>query len=191
MALAIPPNNDKSQHGVVSLDPLPQDASNQLLHLAHDMNPIVGRVQARNSNTYESVVNIRDVQAYIIHEDITWVDELIINYAIEANKTFNYNISGLLERPQLLRYAAPSSGYDWHVDIGNGDASNRKISLTIILQSNYEGGEFCCFSEGKTELSLEPLEVIAFSSFLSHKINPIIRGERWSLVAWISGSSFC
>jgi predicted 2-oxoglutarate/Fe(II)-dependent dioxygenase YbiX len=191
MALAIPPNVETSSHGLVGLDPLSPDVSNKLLHLAHDIDPIAGRVQSKGTNKYESVVNIRDVQAYIIHEDLVWVDELIIQYAVDANRTFGYNISGLLERPQLLRYTAPSNGYDWHSDIGNGDASNRKISLSIVLQSNYEGGDFCVFSEGEQVVPLEPLDCVAFSSFLPHRIAPITKGERWALVSWIAGPSFC
>jgi|TARA_R110000803_G_scaffold27400_4_gene64089 predicted 2-oxoglutarate/Fe(II)-dependent dioxygenase YbiX len=190
MALAIPPNIETSVHGVMQLEQLSSSVSNRLLHLSNDIEPVVGRVQINNQSGFETVVNIRDVQAYIIHEDFKWVDDLIINCAIDANRTFNYNLSGLLERPQLLRYTAPSNGYDWHVDIGNGDSSNRKISLTILLQSNFEGGEFCCFSEGENELPLNTLDVIAFSSFLPHKIKPVTKGERWALVAWISGPSF-
>jgi len=190
MALAIPPFVETSSHGLLALDSISQDISNQLIHLAHEIDPIAGRVQSKGTKKYKSVVNIRDVQAYIIHEELEWVDEFVIQCAIEANKTFRYNISGLLERPQLLRYTAPSNGYDWHSDIGNGDASTRKISLTIILQSNYEGGEFCVFTEGEQVIPIQPLDCIAFSSFLPHRINPITKGERWALVAWIAGPSF-
>jgi len=31
---------------------------------------------------------------------------------------------------------------------------------------------------------------LAFPSFLSHKVLPVTKGERWALVAWISGTPF-
>ena len=52
----------------------------------------------------------------------------------------DYNLVGLLERPQLLRYTSPSRGYNWHIDLGQGEASTRKISISM-LNEDFVGGE--------------------------------------------------
>ena len=51
----------------------------------------------------------REVDVFVIHENNEWVDELLIHGAVTANELFDFNITGILERPQLLRYKAPST----------------------------------------------------------------------------------
>ena len=60
----------------------------------------------------------------------------------------------------------------------------------VALNDEYSGGEFMVFGDGEQQIPLGKGESIVFSSFLPHKVNPINKGERWSLVAWISGSCF-
>ena len=102
----------------------------------------------------------------------------------------DYNVVGLLERPQLLNYKQNSKGYDWHTDIGLGMASTRKISITVNLNDNYEGGNLQFFSDKTYEFNPPRGDAIAFPSFLPHRVTPITKGERWSLVAWIGGQPF-
>ena len=188
MAIAVPPNIDNTQHGVIGIDPVPYDITKRILALSGTHKHSDGRV--KQSGSYQKVVNIREVDTYVIHEKETWLDEFLVSTAVHANQTFNYNISGLLERPQLLRYRAPSNGYNWHTDLGVGDASTRKISITILLNGAFTGGEFITFSEGEHHIPINPCEGIAFSSFIPHKVNKVTKGERWALVAWIAGPSF-
>ena len=99
-------------------------------------------------------------------------------------------MSGLIERPQLLRYNAPSTGYDWHTDIGSGDASTRKISCSILLNKDFEGGNLEFFSNGKQRIDMNVGDCICFSSFMPHRITRVEKGFRWALVCWFSGSPF-
>ena len=96
----------------------------------------------------------------------------------------------MLEGCALLKYRAPSNGYDWHVDIAEGLESLRKISIIINLNDDYEGGDFEAFSQGVNSIKLGRGDVIAFSSFMPHRITPVTQGERWSIVAWVSGPCF-
>ena len=107
-----------------------------------------------------------------------------------AMSYLNYNLVGLLERPQLLRYTSPSRGYNWHIDLGQGEASTRKISISICLNEDFVGGELLFFSDELYKLKLPLGKCIAFPSFLSHKVLPVRQGVRWALVAWISGEPF-
>ena len=190
MTIAVPPNINETEHGVIASDKLNSKLCRDIIHLSKEIEPIQGAVQSKGSDKTGKVLDIRNVIAYRIHEEMDWVDQLILNMVIDANKTFNYNLSGLFERPQLLKYKAPSIGYGWHTDMGNGDASTRKLGISIALNDEYSGGEFMVFGDGEQQIPLGKGESIVFSSFLPHKVNPINKVERWSLVAWISGSCF-
>ena len=190
MAIAIPPIINETQHGVIGTTRLKPDVCKQIIQLSNSISPIEGKVQRKDTDQTGKITDIRSVLAYRIHEDYRWVDELLINMIVESNHTFNYNLSGLMERPQLLKYKAPSIGYGWHTDMGNGDASTRKLGVTIQLNNDFEGGEFMVFNDGEQEIPLDKGNGIVFSSFLPHKVNQITKGERWSLVAWVAGACF-
>jgi PKHD-type hydroxylase len=78
------------------------------------------------------------------------------------------------------------------MDIGpEGTSALRKISMSLLLNDNYEGGEIC-FRSSESEKCTRPQvgEVVLFSSFLSHKIKPITKGERYVVVTWFTGTPF-
>ncbi len=190
MGLVIPPKHREGDLGVMPALEISQDQCKELINLHKDsQNPQKqGNVQKNDSN----VVNIsqRDTDVWVIHENNTWVDALICTAALSANQMFELNISGLVERPQLLRYKAPSNGYDWHMDIGRGDHSFRKISISILLNDDYEGGELGFFMTGEQQVKPDAGVAIAFPSFMPHRVCPVTKGERWSLVCWIAGDPF-
>ena len=190
MSLVIPPNHREGELGVMPALEISQDQCKEIINLHTDtQNPHrQSKVQKSDSN----VVNIsqRDTDVWVIHENNKWVDALICTAAVSANQTFELNLSGLVERPQLLRYKAPSNGYDWHMDIGRGDHSNRKISISILLNDDYEGGELSFFVTGEKAIKPDAGMAVAFPSFLPHRVCPVTKGERWSLVCWIAGEPF-
>ena len=112
-----------------------------------------------------------------------------------ANQTvFRYDLTDLSEQLQLATYSADDSGfYDWHVDIGAGPLSRRKLSLIVPLTdpSQFEGGEFEVFYERKPQKVELPLgRVIAFPSDVLHRVTPLTRGVRRSLAVWVSGPPY-
>jgi PKHD-type hydroxylase len=87
--------------------------------------------------------------------------------------------------------------YDWHVDnrwIDNNPASwDRKVSLVIQMTdpSKYEGGrlQFDGMEIPENQFT-QPGDMIIFPSFLKHRVTPVTKGTRQSLVTWISGPRF-
>ena len=189
MTIAIPPKINETQHSVM-LDYVDAKFCQKVFDLRKEITPVVGQVQKKNSEIKEKVVSIRNVEVYPIHEKYKWVDETILDLIINYNLDYNYDLVGIMERPQLLKYTAPSSGYDWHVDLGNGDASTRKLGFSILLNEDFDGGEFLIFNNGIQTLSLNKNQILLFPSFLPHKVNAIRSGERWALVCWIHGRCF-
>ena len=90
----------------------------------------------------------------------------------------------------MASYSAEQEGfYTWHMD--NGDKTpGRKISLSVQLSSpdSYEGGELEFFYTNKTK-QVEKTQggVIAFPSFIMHRVTPVTKGVRYSMVAWVVG----
>jgi PKHD-type hydroxylase len=190
MSMVIPPNHRQGELGVISPLELDKVQCGDIIELHKDPQNVhkTARINAENSNVVD--LKTRDTDVWVIHEDHHWVDALICTAALTANQTFELNISGLMERPQLLRYKAPSNGYDWHMDIGRGDASTRKISISILLNDDYEGGELGFFITGDQSIKPDTGQAIAFPSFLPHRVTPLTKGIRWSLVCWITGEPF-
>jgi len=189
MTIAIPPKINETSHNVM-LDFIDHKWAEKVFELRHKIKPLVGSVQKEGTDETDNIVDIRNVEVYPIHEDESWVDKTILQLMINYNQEYNYDLVGMFERPQLLKYSAPSKGYDWHVDLGNGNASTRKLGFSILLNDDFEGGEFLVFNNGIQTVNLEKNQILTFPSFLPHKVNPIKEGIRWSLVCWLHGRCF-
>ena len=109
------------------------------------------------------------------------------------NRYFKFNLYGLVEGLQFTNYKAPSGKYGKHVDRGI-NMQIRKLSFSLQLSNpkSYEGGELCLY-EGDKPLSGIPKEqgtLIVFPSYVLHEVTPVTKGERNSLVGWITGEAF-
>ena len=113
-------------------------------------------------------------------------------------KATNGNHFGF-EGVQITEYAQyteyPEGGfYDWHVDNDVNMAHEppvRKISMTCLLshESEFEGGDLELMTEGKIA-KLKQGQAIFFASFIRHRVAPVTKGVRKSLVMWFGGSPF-
>ena len=124
-----------------------------------------------------------------------WIYKKIGDLAIKANKTlWNFDLIGMSENLQYTEYDESYKGfYDWHCDVGSGNSAKRKISISIQLSGpeEYEGGELKLFYKRKQVITpKEKGTMILFPSFMMHKVEPVTRGKRRSLVIWISGPAF-
>ena len=113
-------------------------------------------------------------------------------------KTTNGNHFGFdgMQITELAQYTEyPEGGfYEWHVDNDVNMAHEppvRKISMTCLLspESEFEGGDLELMAEGKVA-KLKQGHAIFFASFIRHRVNPVIRGNRKSLVMWFGGTPF-
>ena len=106
---------------------------------------------------------------------------------------FGFNGMTITEMAQYTEY--PEGGfYDWHVDNDVNfiyEPPVRKISMTCLLspESEFEGGDLELMKEGKVA-KLKQGHAIFFASFIRHRVKPVIRGNRKSLVMWFGGTPF-
>ena len=106
---------------------------------------------------------------------------------------FGFDGMQITEMAQYTEY--PEGGfYDWHVDNDVNFAHEppvRKISMTLLLspENEFEGGDLELMKEGKAA-KLKQGHAIFFASFIRHRVTPVIRGNRKSLVMWFGGTPF-
>lgn len=107
-------------------------------------------------------------------------------------KFFNFDLYGFAEAMQFTKYIAPTGRYGKHIDRGvNGLC--RKLSITVQLSDpkNYEGGDLL-FHEREKPIAVNKNRgnVYVFPSYILHEVTPVTKGERCSLVAWLTGPHF-
>jgi PKHD-type hydroxylase len=106
---------------------------------------------------------------------------------------FGFDGMQITEMAQYTEY--PEGGfYEWHVDNDvncQHEPPVRKISMTCLLspESEFEGGDLELMAEGKIA-KLKQGHAIFFASFIRHRVKPVIRGRRQSLVMWFGGTPF-
>ena len=132
-----------------------------------------------------------------------WVYDLIWDYMLAANEQagWKYNIVAA-EDCQVTRYTKDDF-YSWHKD-GMGShyevhdkpdnkflhENTRKLSMTIVLNSEFGGGDFELRDSDEKIPRLNKGSVIVFPSFMDHRVAPVTKGIRYSLVAWFVGPPF-
>ena len=126
-------------------------------------------------------------------DNLEWVFKKITDIVLNLNsRFFNFDIFGLNEGLQFTNYKAPSNKYGKHIDKGL-DNVIRKLSLSIQLTNpkEYEGGELFLYEDEKgIEMKKEQGTLILFPSYILHEVKPITKGERNSLVSWVTGKQF-
>lgn len=97
------------------------------------------------------------------------------------------------ENIQFAEYG-PEQHYNWHVDTFplSGQALDRKITVVCLLNdpSEFTGGEFQIRLYSEYTAPLVKGSVIAFPSFLEHRVVPVASGVRKSATMWFRGPRF-
>lgn len=126
-------------------------------------------------------------------DEFSWIYWRIAELTKEANTIWNFDLHSMPEAIQFTEYFGNGGHYDWHQDIGPGELSIRKVSVTIQLSDgdDYQGGDLE-FLRGATPEQAPRGKGVAvlFPSYLLHRVTPLTGGTRRSLVLWLGGSHF-
>jgi len=163
-----------------------------------------GRAEPRNDasvgnkeGTKESVIDTKTRTSHISWIPFKKMGDMYKDIE-KIMKTTNGNHFGfdgmtITEMAQYTEY--PEGGfYDWHVDNDvnmQHEPPVRKISMTLLLspESEFEGGDLELQAEGKVA-KIKQGQAIFFASFIRHRVKPVTRGRRQSLVMWFGGTPF-
>jgi PKHD-type hydroxylase len=124
-----------------------------------------------------------------------WVFEKLAHVVSVLNSQFfRFDLTGFAEELQLTNYDESNKGmYGWHQDFGKPISSSRKMSVVVQLSDpdTYDGGDLQLFTSGEpTTIKKERGFICLFPSYTLHQVTPVTRGNRQSLVTWISGPPF-
>jgi PKHD-type hydroxylase len=145
----------------------------------------------------------------------SWIYKEIVPYIHQANKLANWNFDWNYSEPcQFTKYKL-NQHYDWHCDSWGKPYDNpndmsmhgkiRKLSVTCQLTdgSEYVGGELQFDTrnydphmrdEDKHLITVKEIlpkgSIVVFPSFVWHRVQPVTKGTRYSLVIWNLGYPF-
>lgn len=107
------------------------------------------------------------------------------------DKHFKFDLTGFTEGIQFAEYNAPDGGYGSHTDnIFGGVIRKLSISVQLSDESSYEGGDLCMNYGKEFVMPRKQGTVVAFPSSTLHRVAPVTKGTRHSLVGWITGPQF-
>src|SRR5262249_10679232 len=118
-----------------------------------------------------------------------WIFARISDLATLYNSRYRFELLEEMGQLQLTRYAKDQL-YNWHMDLGEGPMSLRKISVVVELAAGgYDGGGIEVFyGEGiNNRIALGQGGALVFPSLIIHRALPVHRGNRWTLVSWLTG----
>lgn len=125
-----------------------------------------------------------------------WLYDKLASSILDVNfKKWGFSLSSIIDDIQYTEYYENGGHYGWHVDVGNYNLSNhRKISVTVQLSdpSEYEGGvlQFNTGGDNYIDAPKEKGLGVLFPSYILHRVTPVTKGTRKSLVMWVGGDTF-
>jgi PKHD-type hydroxylase len=131
-------------------------------------------------------------------QETSWIFDRV-NFVLQSSNEmfYGFTLNGY-DHFQYTTYDSEKNGnYDWHMDTLMGESSNqyevRKLSMTLLLNDDFEGGEFQLnLGNQNTPITLPAKKgrALLFPSFMCHTVTPVIKGIRKSLVVWCLGPKF-
>lgn len=188
---------------------LDKDTCEKIISLGLGKVPEEGLVHRKEDKSQDegSVAVLDQRRSLVSWLDEPWIYELLQPYIHTANREANWNFEWdftemlqftVYEKGQHYNWHPDQNSYPYHHDDGpNFEGKIRKISASIILNdpSEYEGGELE-FDLGRIngEPATETCDqmtkqgsIIVFPSFVYHRVKPVTKGTRYSLVMWNIG----
>jgi PKHD-type hydroxylase len=166
----------------------------------------------KNPLTKKELRKLREIRdSNVCWFDDRWIYKEVLPYVEEANKAAGWNFQiDSAEHCQFTKYGE-GQFYDWHCDSYKFpfdkpnnilDGKIRKLSVTCSLSdpNDYVGGELeFNYNEMKKPRKINRYKckeilpkgsLVVFPSFVYHRVCPVVKGTRYSLVVWNTGKPF-
>ena len=150
----------------------------------------IGGVRKGEINTNKRLSNI----SFIPFESSVPMYRELEKVMLKYNRNhFGFEGMQIAEHAQYTEYSE-GGFYNWHVDSFLDHPNQppvRKISMSCLLsrEDEFEGGDMEFFDEDRS-VKLKQGHAVFFASFIRHKVQPVKRGNRKSLVIWFGGPPF-
>jgi PKHD-type hydroxylase len=199
MIYPIPPRHSVGKHFTAYWENfLTPEEINKILAMPEWFNTadacVGGSVVANEVNKH---IRTTDVSWLRLNQDTAWLWEKLSNVIADVNSQFfKFDLTGCYEPIQLGVYKESDQGhYNWHIDASPTDThAPRKLSMSLLLSDPYEfeGGELQIKTHDDEVVKLGMVKGRAwfFPSYMLHRVTPVTKGVRRSLVLWVGGPEF-
>ena len=168
---------------------------NIISRLGRSLPPIQAEVGGGEGGTVDTKTRISHISWIPFnHPDAKPMYKRLEEVMYMTNKRhFGFENMEINEQAQYTEY--PEGGfYNWHMDLDTNMSKEppvRKISMSLILSADneFEGGGLEIQKPGNIK-SPKQGHAIFFASFVNHRVIPVTRGTRKSLVMWFGGEPF-
>ena len=164
----------------------------EIIDLSSTLKKEQGKIQQKERRDYDEKGR---------HSTISWLpfnkmqpmyDDLIYLVQKINRNHFGFSNIQITEQAQVSEYSK-GQFYHWHTDSTidmDIEPPVRKLSMTLLLNdpSEFEGGNLEI--AGKKMSHMKQGHAAIFASFLQHRVTPVTKGVRKSLVVWFNGEPF-
>lgn len=173
------------------------------------------KANTSDSNFILSEEEKKEHDKKVRNSNVVWISEKwllreLYPYINDINKNVGWNYDIQVTEPFQFTIYKRNQHYNWHIDCNSvpyntpGEPSHgkiRKISMTLLLSNtnDFEGGdlEFDIQDKNNEEDNIKKTKnlmskgsICVFPSFVYHRVTPVTKGTRYSLVAWTLGPPF-
>lgn len=177
----------------------------QKLNFARIGKEIVDFSKPLNKKEIKQTKKIRNSEVVFLNDP--WILKEILPFVKEANERSNWKFQ--FDNVQDAQFTVYNENqfYNWHKDTYriplNGKI--RKLSVSVILSNkeNYKGGDlqfdnsYANFANPELKKNIVTCQeantkgsIVVFPSFITHRVTPVTKGTRYSLVLWYTGNPF-
>lgn len=141
-------------------------------------------------------------RAFLVpNHETRWIfDQFSTVISTLNNDFYQFDLIGF-DQIQYTVYDKKGDNYNYHMDLILGRENMllnryhmRKLSVILFLQNKneFEGGEFELYGGEKNIFEIEQTRgrIVIFPSYIIHRVKPIKKGTRKSLVIWVEGPHF-
>jgi len=182
--------------------------------LKHEQGRATTGDQGRDRDLLKNPLSVKEIKqlkkkrdSAVVWMNDNWIYKEIQPYVQESNSVAGWNFQW--QGPESCQFTIYTKGqyYGWHQDSwdeayktpGATQGKIRKLSMSVSLsdQKEYSGGklefDFRAMSKQKPQACKEinsKGSLVVFPSFVWHRVTPVTRGTRYSLVSWHTGDPF-
>lgn len=167
-------NQNYEQIVVIGKSLLDTSQCNQLIS-KHDTTNLENVIQKTYRNVWVKNMDILDVP-YLV-DSLKFINEK--HFKFDLN--FNYIDCFFGRYDKDMHYSS------LHMDCIGGE-HQRKLSFSLVLNHDFQGGNFITLTDSIVECHTGKL--LIFPSFMPHKVSVVEEGSRYVIFGWVYGPNF-
>ncbi|NDB59913.1 hypothetical protein EB001_15915 [bacterium] len=185
---------DNVEHFGISKNVLNVKECNKILKIvknlqSHEAGVVINQNEKIDTDIRESRITTLEFN----ESDYYWIFEKIVPHFTALNNSyFNFDVFGFQEPFQFVEYKADHGHYDDHMDkLLKGYVRKLTVVLQLSDPKDYEGGDLQLLLGGEP-FSVPKVQgsIVVFPSYVLHRVTPVTKGTRYTIVGWATGAPF-